>query len=95
LAARIAAAAVLVLPLGFLLGMPFPTGLRVLARRSPRLLPWAWGVNGFAGVLGSMLAIALAQEFGFRSVLLGAAGLYALGFIVFAPAEAGVQAEDA
>lgn len=84
--ARIAAAVALIAPLGFALGMPFPTGLRVLSQRAPALLPWAWGVNGFAGVMGSMLAIALAQELGFRIVLFGAAGLYFLGFAVFAPA---------
>jgi hypothetical protein len=63
-------------PLGLALGMPMPTGMRLLGARAPELVPWAWGVNGAASVLGSVAAIALAMRWGFDAVLLGAALLY-------------------
>ncbi len=66
-------------PLGLALGMPMPTGIRILAMRAPELIPWAWGVNGAASVLGSVGAIALAMVWGFDQALLVAAGLYIAG----------------
>ncbi len=66
-------------PLGLALGMPMPTGIRILDRRAPELIPWAWGVNGAAAVLGSVGAIALAMLWGFDQALLVGAALYLLG----------------
>jgi len=64
--------------LAFFMGMPFPSGLRRVARRVPALTPWAWGVNGCASVVGATLAMVLAVSVGFRLVLLLALALYAL-----------------
>jgi MFS family permease len=80
-------------PLGLALGMPMPTGIRLLHERAPELIPWAWGVNGAASVLGSVGAVALAMVAGFDHALLVGAGLYlaGLGFVLRAgtvPAEA-------
>ena len=72
------------LALGFLLGMPFPCGVRLLARRSPSDVPWMWGVNGILSVVGSLLAAWLAGSIGFRGVLLCGAGVYA-GVALLAP----------
>jgi predicted membrane-bound spermidine synthase len=66
-------------PLGLALGMPMPTGIRILVQRAPELIPWAWGVNGAASVLGSVGAIALGMLWGFDQALLAAAGLYLVG----------------
>ena len=64
--------------LAFFMGMPFPSGLRCVATRSPALTPWAWGVNGSASVVGATLAMVLAVSLGFRTVLLLALALYTL-----------------
>ncbi|MEZ6197351.1 MAG: hypothetical protein R3F20_16740 [Planctomycetota bacterium] len=88
--ARIAAAIGVLAPLGLAMGTAFPTGLRILARRDPRRIPWAWGVNGFCSVLGSILAIVVAQQVGFERVLFLSAGLYLIGFAAMAPAPRGV-----
>jgi len=66
-------------PLGLALGMPMPTGIRILHREAPELIPWAWGVNGAASVLGSVGAIALGMLWGFDQALLVGAGLYLIG----------------
>jgi predicted membrane-bound spermidine synthase len=75
-------------PLGLALGMPMPTGIRLLAARIPDLIPWAGGVNGAASVLGSVGAVALAMSAGFNLTLLLAAALYlaGLGFVRWAAA---------
>jgi SAM-dependent methyltransferase len=56
-------------PLGTLLGMPFPVGLRIVANEAPAFVPWAWGVNGFLTVVGSVGASILGMMFGFTIVL--------------------------
>jgi SAM-dependent methyltransferase len=56
-------------PLGTLLGMPFPTGLRIVADEAPGFVPWAWGINGFFTVVGSIAASILGMALGFNAVL--------------------------
>src|SRR4030095_297153 len=45
LAAKCLVAVVLIAPLGFAMGLPFPLGLGRVAETAPALLPWAWGIN--------------------------------------------------
>jgi hypothetical protein len=73
---RVAISALLVAPLGIVLGMPFPTGLRIVAREAPALIPWAWGVNGFFTVIGSVGALIFGMALGFKVVLVIAGGCY-------------------
>ena len=68
-------------PLGLLLGIPFPTGLRTLGDADPSLIPWAWVINGCFSVLAPILAIMLATAAGFNCVLLLGAAAYLLAFI--------------
>ena len=75
-AAKVAAAAALVAPLAFCMGMPFPLGLARLAARAPGLIPWAWAINGCASVIGAVLAALLAVHFGFAAVVGLAVALY-------------------
>ena len=51
---RVAIAVAVIAPLGLLLGMPFPIGVRIVAKEAPALVPWGWGVNGFCTVIGSV-----------------------------------------
>ena len=82
-AARVALTLTLLAPLAFFMGMPFPLGLERLAAARAELVPWAWGVNGCASVLSTVLATLLAMAAGFRVVLLVAAGLYLLAATAF------------
>jgi hypothetical protein len=79
--ARAALAVFVVSPLGFLMGFPMPTALQRLQTSTPQLIPWAWGVNGFASVLAPPLATAIAMTEGFR-----AAGAVALACYIVAAA---------
>jgi hypothetical protein len=69
-------AVMLIAPLAFAMGMPFPLGLVSVAARTPVLVPWAWAVNGFASVVAAILATLLAIHWGFNAVLILAAVLY-------------------
>jgi spermidine synthase len=73
---RITIALLLVAPLGFVLGMPFPLGLRLAMQRSSALGSWAWGVNGFFTVIGTVLALIFGMMIGFRIVLVLASVCY-------------------
>lgn len=80
------AAALMVLPLGILMGCPFPLALRALAADGlERHTPVFWGVNGLASVFGSALAMMLGVTWGFSAALaagavayLGLAALFAI-----------------
>jgi hypothetical protein len=67
------------LPIGLTLGMFMPLGVACVAREHPRLVPWAWGVNGIGSVMGTTLAVVIAMAWGFDVVALAAASLYAAG----------------
>lgn len=81
LAARIAVTALMVLPFGFFMGMPFPLGLRKQAQDdggAPASV--LWGINGVASVLGSIGGVALAVVFGFTWVFIAGAVCYAVAW---------------
>jgi hypothetical protein len=72
---RFTVAMVIIGPLGFLMGFPLPSALRRLQHHAPSLVPWAWGVNGFASVMAPPLAMAIGMTVGFW-VAGGAALIY-------------------
>jgi SAM-dependent methyltransferase len=79
--ARVALALAVIAPLGIMLGIPFPTGLRVVAAEAPGLVPWAWGINGFFTVIGTIVALMFAMMFGFFTVLVMAGVCYLLAWL--------------
>ncbi len=88
---RVAVAILLLAPLGVLLGVPFSTGLRLVSEEAPLLVPWAWAVNGFFTVIGSVAAMILGMAVGFTDVFLIAAGCYAAALIAIRwPTQVGV-----
>lgn len=78
LPARLAITALILAPMSFLMGVPFPLGMRWAGKHRSGIVPWLWGVNGVMSVTGSALAIALAIHIGLRLTLLVAALLYGL-----------------
>lgn len=67
---RILIAVIVIAPLGILLGLPFPLGLCVVSEEAVSLVPWAWGVNGFFTVIGTISALIIGMTFGFKAALL-------------------------
>lgn len=74
---RAAFCVVFLLPLGLFMGIPFPSGIRLLSA-SETAIPWAYAINGCASVLGPILASLLAMAWGFKLVL-GLAALVYMG----------------
>lgn len=80
---RAIAAVVMIAPMGLLMGMPFPAGLRYVNSFRPELNPWAWGINACATVLGSVLCILISSLAGFTVVLLLGVAVYLIGWLIF------------
>jgi hypothetical protein len=51
---RILISVVLIFPLGFFMGMPFPIGISLIRDSENRYIPLAWAVNGFFSVIGTV-----------------------------------------
>ncbi len=77
LSARFIVLGLLVFPLGLAMGVPFPSGLRLMSVKRQREIPWMWGVNGLMSVAGGTLAVVGAKLVGFNACLLAAALIYA------------------
>jgi hypothetical protein len=80
---RMIVSAVLIAPVGYFMGMPFPKA----ASKIPNLVDWSFAVNASASVIGSVLIILIASSFGYSAALftgllmyLGAFTLYLKGF---------------
>jgi hypothetical protein len=83
--AKLIISAVVLVPLGFAMGMPFPTGLRGLAsnaRPDENSIEWAWAMNAASSVLGSVLAIVIAIQFGLNVTLACGAAAYFLALLL-------------
>jgi hypothetical protein len=90
-AVKLLVTAGLLIPLGFGMGMPFPTGLRALSLKAAsevnvlptsgsggNLVEWAWAMNAASSVLGSVVAIIIAIQFGLNATLASGAVAYLL-----------------
>lgn len=80
---KVAISVLLIAPLAFCMGMPFPLGMARLGKAAPAYIPWMWGVNGCASVLSAVMATILAIHFGFTVVVILALMLYGVAMLVF------------
>ena len=67
-----------IMPLGFLLGFAFPTGMRLVNTIDSQPTPWFWGINGATSVLASVLGVMFSMSFGIDVTMLIAAACYLL-----------------
>jgi len=71
----------MMVPFGFLLGIPFPSAIQLLKQEHlEKYIPWMYGVNGTMSVLGSVTAVILAMIFGFTLSFFVGLSLY---FVIF------------
>lgn len=79
LAGRIIASTLLLAPLAFALGFPFPIVVRSMnLQRDGDAVPWMWAINGVFSVLGAVTAVVIAMTIGLSEVLLAGAACYGL-----------------
>jgi predicted membrane-bound spermidine synthase len=82
---RILISLLIVMPVGFLMGFAFPTGMLLVENVDREPTPWFWGINGATGVLASVLAVVIGMSFGIN-VTMFMAGLCYLALIPTASA---------
>lgn len=72
--------AILALP-SMMMGMLFPIGMKMVNKANPHLIPWMWGINGTATVLGSVASMIISIIFGFKLALICGIIIYLLGML--------------
>lgn len=80
---RIAGAIAVLFPAGFFMGMAFPIGMSVAARRAPALMPWLWGINGATSVLASVLAVCIALTWSIPTAFWAGVACYGVAFVSY------------
>lgn len=91
-ALRVVIASAVLIPLGLIMGMFFPSGIHIVRQANLSFVPWAWGINGCASVVGTVLAVILAMQYGFRFVTLLALLIYLVGVVGMRASAAKVSA---
>jgi hypothetical protein len=89
---KVLATVAMIAPAGFVMGLPFPTGLRLLERHHEPSVRWAWSLNAASSVLGSVGALVLALYLGLVATLLIGGGLYLAALVVMAANPIGREA---
>ena len=79
---RLLCGAIMIAPLAFFMGMPFPIGILGLSNNNHAAIPWAWALNGFFTVLGGYLAIVISINSSFTTVLCLSLVIYAIALLV-------------
>jgi hypothetical protein len=75
---RIGISLAAIMPLGFLLGFAFPTGMRLVEAVDREPTPWFWGINGATGVLASAVGVMFSMAMGINMTMLISAACYLL-----------------
>lgn len=79
---RIVISFILIGLLGFFLGVPFPSGIKIINySKETKLIPWIWAINGTSSVLASILAIFIAIHFGYTYSLIGGGIAYLVALL--------------
>jgi hypothetical protein len=82
LGVRIAFCALFAMGAGLPMGMPFPSGLTRVAKRSRSFVPWAWGINGMLSVVASLTSYLLGVYAGYTTIFVAGISLYGLALVV-------------
>ena len=80
---RIVVSALMIFPLGFSLGMPFPLGILWLEKQAQGAITWAWALNALFTVVGGLASVILSVLLGFRMTMLIALTVYLVALWMF------------
>ncbi len=80
---RMLAAIVLIFPVGFFMGMPFPLGIMTIKNQPQGSIAWAWAMNGLFTVIGGISSVLLSTYAGFRVTLIVAMVVYVVAFFAY------------
>jgi hypothetical protein len=91
---KVAMTALMIAPSGFLMGMPFPSGLRRLEAWHHPSVRWAWALNAAASVLGSVGALVCAIYLGLLETLLAGGVLYLAAMVTISRRKADIPVSE-
>jgi spermidine synthase len=91
---RVAVSVAILVPIGLLLGMCFPLGVRWARESHDHLIPWGWAVNGVFSVFAASASLVIAINFGLKSMMLAGAACY-LANVAIVMAVGGVRTRNA
>ena len=74
---------VLILPVGFFMGMCFPLGILTISQQPEGAIAWAWGMNGLFTVIGGIASVVISLFLGFNLTLVAGALIYILALALF------------
>jgi hypothetical protein len=80
---RISVGVGILFPLGFLMGMAFPLGMKAASGNERKLTPWLWGINGATSVCASVLAVVISLYAGISAAFWTGVVCYAVAWIAF------------
>jgi hypothetical protein len=80
---RILVASLIIFPIGFFLGMPFPLGVLSIENRPRGAIAWAWGMNGAFTIIGGVVSVVLSILYGFTITLLTATVVYLIAAFAY------------
>lgn len=80
-AQKICVSLMILAPISFLMGIPFPIGISHLTTNPEKAIPWAWGLNGYFSVISVPLATIIAVESGYRWVFILASISYLIALL--------------
>jgi predicted membrane-bound spermidine synthase len=82
---RILISVLTLFPIGLLLGMAFPLGMKLASQRTngAEITPWLWGINGVMSVLATIISILIAMNFGISASYWTGAFCYLLAMLSF------------
>jgi hypothetical protein len=79
-------------PLGFLMGMAFPLGLKTASGDQASSTPWLWGINGATSVCASVLAVVISLYAGISAAFWTGVACYAVAWLAFLGSSRSVSA---
>ena len=82
LQAKVAISIMVLAPIGFLMGMPLPTGIRLLKSNWPEYIPWMWAINGAFSVLGAVLSVIIAIMYGSSEAMMLGISIYIVALAI-------------
>jgi len=79
---RLALTFVVLAPLGFAMGMPFPMAMRIIPEKASGIVPWAWALNGLMSVTASLGTVFVSRLWGYSQAFAVALAFYAVALLL-------------
>ena len=73
---------IILAPLGLVMGMPFPTAMRIIPTSASGIIPWAWALNGWMSVAAGLSTMIISRVVGYSQAFAIALVAYTLALIL-------------